>query len=360
MNSAKTVAANARTDQLMDIQGVARALKRDGFVKLERFLPVEALLECKKQIMSSAVYREWDESRAEDDANVKMTTAIDATHRHYRNDSDLAEGFFTTLCTDPGFVRTLTTLTGRSLIRVNNHVYEIVTGNSGLDWHVGYYSFSYTRPDDYGCTLWIPMEPITKEQRGGMQYISKSVLDGSFLYRFAAWHFEMLKKQPPGEKYLEMATSSQFMVNVISSLINPVIPPDQIVEDTFEVGDAFLFDKHVLHRSSPLLRGALKTRMALICRFVDVDALYDRRRFYSTFSHLEKSMASVRTDVSPRVADDENETISPQDPFLLALARDTVAHLTPIRNTAPIVNEAHSRLLERSPAIDTPRISLAT
>ncbi|NEP29063.1 hypothetical protein [Moorena sp. SIO3I6] len=48
--------------------------------------------------------------------------------------------------------------------------------------------------------------------------------------------------------------------------------------DDFEIGDALLFDKEVIHRSCPLTEGPIETRRAFVMRFVEADSSYDLDR----------------------------------------------------------------------------------
>ena len=50
------------------------------------------------------------------------------------------------------------------------------------------------------------------------------------------------------------------------------------VEDSFELGDALIFDKNVIHRSVKLSDGKLDSRPALAIRFTDAEARYDKKR----------------------------------------------------------------------------------
>lgn len=348
---------SARANMPDDMDSLAAEMQEKGFVKLTNMFPAGILEAYKDRIVNSDTYREWLRSRTAGQGSdmPPMTKAVNAARVHFRNDSDLAEALFEALSRDASFRQTFTRVTGRRLLRTNSHVFEVATGDySGLNWHVGYYSFSYTRPEDYGCTLWVPLDPVTPEQRGGMQYIPRDILDGAFLYRFASWHFDMLARMEPGEEYLRAAVSDDYMVNAISNLIDSSAPESQVLDYEFDVGDAFLFDKHVLHRSSPLLPGKLQTRMALICRFVDAEALYDRERFYTLFHHLEKSAASAgNVGASNLVGSAAAEPghaaaqkrISPKDPFLAALAHSDSEHLAPIKSMEPIQSSLDARLL---------------
>lgn len=336
---------------LENIEAKSQLMAEQGFVKLKGFLDSGALQDLKTEIQASEIYRSWELHRNQAATGPsEVVTAVNASATHYRDDSNLSEPFFASLAQKSDFAATLCTLAGQPLLRTNNHVYEIVGGeHGGLGWHVGYYSFSYTQITDPGYTLWIPLSPIQTETRGGMQYIPRCVLDGMFLYRFAAWHFDNLRDVPPGQSYIDTATSADSMVNALPRLLEHAVNRAQVIEDTFDLGDALLFDKGVLHRSSPFVADELSTRMALICRFVGSEARYDSDRFVNTFCHLEKTPLShaVEAGVAPREFD--VRSIAPSDPFLRELYTSASA-LTDssdpsLRTLEPIVSDPVSRQL---------------
>ena len=68
------------------------------------------------------------------------------------------------------------------------------------------------------------------------------------------------------------------------------MPDKSVFEYSFNPGDVLLFDKNVAHKSSPLLSGELKTRSAVICRFVDWDSRLDLKRFNLIQDHLQRML----------------------------------------------------------------------
>lgn len=254
------------------------------------------------------------------DARPPMTRSLDDNGFSYRRDAGIAGQVFAVLWSNPAFGQLIEIAAQRALIPTNTHLVEIRQDtHKGLNWHVGYYSFSYTFPDDYGATLWAPLDPITVDQRGGMQYIPRDQLDGRFLYAFSTWHFEMLARLPADPDYVQKTLSNDYMVNAACDLIESSVPREHIWEDTFDVGDAFLFDKYVLHRSSPLRPGPLKSRRALVFRFVDSSARFDRVRFESSLQHLYKSALAVGGVEKSNTVHVVNGEPRLKDPFIDAL-----------------------------------------
>ena len=149
---------------------------------------------------------------------------------------------------------------------------------SGFPWHVGTQSFGFQRLEDYGVTIWIPLVPIrTKEQGGGMAYVPKNKLSGKFVYQ----HVDSL----PGyiSKLVEGKTKEEgleIFLSVKHSLLNsPTMGPllmSLAEEDDFELGDALIFDKYVIHRSIPLREGHIDIRHAFVMRFSCIDARYNQ------------------------------------------------------------------------------------
>lgn len=97
------------------------------------------------------------------------------------------------ICTDQvldlirqnGFVRMMQDLTGRRFFFTQGIGFLLVKlKDRGLPWHIGIQSFGFQRTNDFGCSLWVPLDPIVHDQQGGgMTYVSTSHLSGRFLYQ---------------------------------------------------------------------------------------------------------------------------------------------------------------------------------
>lgn len=317
----------------LNIDELTADMSKNGFVKLENLFNTQSLQDLKHYIQNNEEYKAYTHANNQDNiANQPNTTkSIKISTIHYRNEGTMLMDWLDKLHEDPQFSEIMSTLTQRELFRTNDHVIEIACNtHPGLNWHVGYYSFSYIPIEDFACTLWIPLDPITEKQRGGMQYIETHKLDGGFVYPFASWHFDKLSEVEIGDAYVEETVSDKQMVNAITGMIDHSVPKEVIKEDTFNVGDAFLFNKNVLHKTSPFLEGELKTRMALVIRFVDSNARFDKERLQGIFSHIEKSAKSSEAETAYyNKADKKN--LTPVDPFISRLTGSSAQHLELMR-----------------------------
>ena len=269
-----------------DLKDLQSRMLRNGYVKIENMFRKEHLENLKKRIQSSEEYINYTSKENQENIKSQPNTSksIKISSVHYRNEGTMLIDTLDMMQKDPLFAEIMTTITQKELLRTNDHVFEIACNTyPGLNWHVGYYSFSYIPIEDYACTLWIPLDPITEEQRGGMEYIETNTLNGRFIYPFASWHFDKLQAIEPSQEYKDETISDKHMVNAITGMIDHSVPKDKINEDQFKVGDVFLFDKDVLHKTSPFLEGKLKTRMALVIRFVDRSARFDKKRLEGIF-----------------------------------------------------------------------------
>ncbi len=77
------------------------------------------------------------------------------------------------------------------------------------------------------------------------------------------------------------------------------------VEDSFEPGDAPIFDKYVLHRSVQLGEGPVPSRLAYALRFSSVGARYDKKRV--------EALAFPRVTFNYDVGSDFNEKVASED-----------------------------------------------
>ncbi|MGW2560940.1 phytanoyl-CoA dioxygenase family protein [Streptomyces sp. NPDC001514] len=209
------------------------------------------------------------------------------------------------LMDDPAFSNALTSLMGREVFFTQGLGFELEKNKStGAPWHVGSQSFGYQRREDWGYTLWTPLCQINKEQRGGMKYISKDLLSGEFIYQQINLVPEYLKHQVEAGKELTWEHFSAMKNDIINSPEMLALLDHFATEDTFELGDALLFDKYVLHGSVPLGDGPIPSRLAYVLRFSSTDAQYDKNRVeqlgypravfnYTVPSNYNETVASV-------------------------------------------------------------------
>jgi hypothetical protein len=77
------------------------------------------------------------------------------------------------------------------------------------------------------------------------------------------------------------------------------------VEDSFEPGDALIFDKYVMHRSARLGEGPLDSRLAYALRFSSVSTRYDK--------HRVEALAFPRLTFNYDVGSQFNENVGSDD-----------------------------------------------
>ena len=193
----------------------------------------------------------------------------------FRDDPVLGE-----LLCETRFADALTRLTEHALFFTQAVGFELEKNkHHGFPWHIGTQSFGYQRAQDYGCSLWIPLDPIVAAQQGGgMSYVPEHFVSGQFMYDHVdpAIDHSLRVLGDRGalgfEDFIELrhgVLNSPAMVTLFETLCR---------SDDFAPGDALLFNKRVIHCSNPLTEGPLPSRAAFVMRFVDIDARYDARR----------------------------------------------------------------------------------
>lgn len=208
---------------------------------------------------------------------------------------------------DPAFSAAMAQLTGIPLFFTQGLGFELEMNTStGFPWHVGTQSFGFQRREDPGFTIWTPLCTIDpKGQRGGMAYVPTNVLSGEFVYQ----HINML----PGLMKADMAAGRELAYSDFSNLKNTLLNSPEMerlldhfaVEDSFEPGDALIFDKYVLHRSVRLDEGPIRSRLAYALRFSSLDARYDRPRV--------DALAFPRTTFNYDVGSPFNDNVGEKD-----------------------------------------------
>ena len=242
--------------------------QRDGFVKLEGFLNgavVDMLL---------------DRTEREMRGNTRNTTTGSAFSRvQYDFASDKNDVY--EMMARPYFRQALTELVERDLFLTFEVCFEIEQlVNEGFGWHVGVQSFGFQFSEEFGCTLWAPLQPVDPEgQRGGMAYVPQNVISGAFMYDQLepAVVSTLRAKERAGVR-----TSFKEYNDLRSELLNTpsmtTILETHQVEDDFQPGDVLVFNKWVVHRSITLEEGELPRRAAYVMRLVDADSRYDLQR----------------------------------------------------------------------------------
>lgn len=154
--------------------------------------------------------------------------------------------------------------------------------STGFSWHIESQSFGFHRMEDYATTLWVPLHPIdTKGQRGGMRYVPRTIISGEYMYAHidpAVFRCVEDRIRAGGISFEDYVTLRDGPLNSIG--MNALLE-HYAVEDDFELGDALIFDKYVLHRSVKLEDGPLEFRDAFSLRFICETSVYDWARAHS-------------------------------------------------------------------------------
>ncbi|NWB47736.1 hypothetical protein [Pseudomonas gingeri] len=213
---------------------------------------------------------------------------------------------------DDHFKRVMNTLTGKTLFFAQALSFELEKNkNKGFPWHIGTQSFGYHQAEDYGCTVWAPLVNIDpKGQRGGLAYVPKDAVSGAFMYEHIDPSiFQLLSERiERGEE----TTIDEFMHLRDGPLNDPAIKKllDHFaVEDEFEVGDALIFDKNVIHRSIMLEDGPIDSRAAFVMRFFCETSTYDYRRAHDLEIPREYFKYSGPTRFHLEVAKEQGELL---------------------------------------------------
>lgn len=180
----------------------------------------------------------------------------------------------------PAFARALTRLSGRPLFFTQGLGFELEKNKStGFPWHVGTQSFGFQHRQDLGYTIWTPLCAIDPHgQRGGMRYVSKKLLSGEFVYQHINLLPDYIKTQIESGNEYSYEAFSALKNNLLNSPETAGLLDHYATEDSFEPGDALIFDKYVLHRSVRLEQGPIPSRLAYALRFSSTDARYDKQR----------------------------------------------------------------------------------
>lgn len=240
---------------------------RDGFVKLEGFLN------------ERAVAMLTDRSDIElNRASEIALRSLSFSKAQYDFDSPKAEIF--ELLARPYFWQALTDLTGRDLFLTFELSFEIEkNANKGLPWHVGVQSFGFQFAEDFGCTMWAPMQRIEASgQRGGMVCVPQHVLSGEFVYAAEMSVGEVLKARERSGKTTSVQDYFELRLAFLNSPMMEELLELNRVEYDFEPGDVLFFNKMVVHRSVMLGDGPLDRRAAYVLRLVDAASRYDLHR----------------------------------------------------------------------------------
>ena len=184
---------------------------------------------------------------------------------------------FKEIYTTRQFKKTIGELLGTRVIATECNGFTLTPGKEGFPWHYGSLSFRFVRPEDMAWSVWIPLDPIDPNgQGGGMSYIPEYIASCGLNYQISLL---MARSLVSGDKFDDVTQSLNRIFGFEGIFTQDVFEKIR-VEDSFDVGDAFVFNKNVWHRSSPLLEGSLKQRVAVNMRFVDWRSRLDLIRYH--------------------------------------------------------------------------------
>jgi hypothetical protein len=218
-----------------------------------------------------------------DQVDHQLETPTDHYQRGFdRLGYDLCEGdeVIYELLADEKFRALMRDLTGERLFFTQGVGFGMRKSvSTGFTWHIESQSFGFNRAEDYGTTLWIPLHRIdTKGQKGGMRYVPCDVISGHFMYT----HVDPAVFRCMAERIENGDVAFDEYVKLRDEPLNSSgicrLLEYYAVEDDFELGDALLFDKWVIHRSAVLEDGPLDVRSAFSLRFISEESRYDYQR----------------------------------------------------------------------------------
>ena len=243
--------------------------QRKGFIHLKKFFSKELV-----------AYFSWYLERILSPPEDKYQTGFNRV----KYDVFESDQIFQRLCTSDKFKDTLCALAQMDLLHTQSLGFELKQNkSSGFPWHIGTQSFGFQHWQDFGCTLWTPMVEVdNKNQQGGMAYVPKDRVSGSFMYEHVDPSvFHLIQSTIDQGGSVELEEYIQLRDGPLNQMAMKRILDYYAVADDFELGDALLFDKYVIHKSVKLKEGPIDSRMAMAMRFVDIDSRYDKKRAHS-------------------------------------------------------------------------------
>ena len=249
----------------------------NGFIKIKQLLTKEAVNKLRKLTSNSNQMKTPPKFYSGELSKIGYDVQEEVTHNIYSS---------------ANFKSVLKQLTSDELVFMQAIAFEVESNQKGFPWHHDIYSFCYTMPEDLGYTLWIPLIPInTKEQHGGMAYVSRQVHSSSEYFNLV---YELVQNdnfpencQPEDLKYLNFQYASK---------LESLVLDNSKVEDDFELGDAMLLDKVIWHKSCPLKEGKIPSRMAYVMRLIGSQARYSKAFLEGTYFLLEATGNDVQSD----------------------------------------------------------------
>jgi hypothetical protein len=239
------------------------SFQENGFLRIRNLLTAQAV----KELRSAA------KARVAAARDIGATYGKDFERLSYGlGESDI----FKKIYTSNAFRTVFGELVATRVIATECNGFELSPGKSGFPWHYGSLSFRFIRAEDMAWSVWIPLDPIdTSGQGGGMAYVPENLVSCGANYQISAILAEMKKREEPFE---DITASLDRLFGFEGRFTTDIFERNK-VEDSFALGDVFVFNKNVWHRSSPLRPGHLKSRLAVNMRFVDWRSRLDTERY---------------------------------------------------------------------------------
>ncbi|WP_424095277.1 hypothetical protein [Moorena producens] len=260
-----------------------QSFSENGFIKLKKLFTSEATAQLRKLTSNSNQMKNPPRFYSGEVSKIGYDVEERVTHDIYSSRN---------------FQYVMKQLAHNGLTFMQGIAFEIKANQKGFPWHHDIYSFCYIRPEDLGYTLWIPLDPInTKEQHGGMAYVSRQVYSAREYFNF----IYQLVQQNKFEELLKTEDLNNYDFQFADHMETFLLENNQL-EDDFEVGDALLLDKFVWHKSCALKAGPLPSRMAYVMRFVDSQSRHSKVLLEGTYSLIEATSKDVQTDLGYKMA----------------------------------------------------------
>jgi len=247
-------------------EGEIERFKEQGFVLLKQFFSQEMM-----KVLQTKI-----ESHLASPSDKYQSGFNRVKYDIFDEDEDLRDLF-----SDQIYRSTIHKLSGRDMLHTQTLAFELKQNQSkGFPWHIGTQSFGFQKAEDFGCTLWTPMMKIdNKKQKGGMSYVPKNILSGAFMYDYVdPASFRLLQEYIDREEEISLEEFIELRDGPLNHPAMKRLLDYYAVADDFEIGDALLFDKYVIHKSVMLQEGPEDARVALAIRFIDAQSRYDQKR----------------------------------------------------------------------------------
>jgi len=227
--------------------------REGGVLKIKNLFPPESV-----ERFRNIIEEEYDENQPlMGDCFSRLNYDIGNEGSHTKN-----------VCRSKELKRIINSLIDERILFTQGIYFELEQSKStGFIWHFGMQSFNYIMPTDLSYSIWIPLDEIdAKGQSGGMAYIPESDFSAK----------EDVKKTVDLYKHVSVGEidgdpyGGGTMLGANDDLYDTIAR-----EESFNLGDALIFNRFVWHKSVMLKPGPLKKRRAYVMRFISGTASYN-------------------------------------------------------------------------------------